>query len=375
MFDALVRRREPENKLTEMLACVLAGDAAFGVELLLAAGFEGYTVRAVETQIYTGVGQHTTDMCLALETGACESAMLWSEHKLDSPFGNGQLDSYEQALRVRRANGERLELQVILDEPPKREEAVQLERMGAHILFWSQVADAVERVQVRRSPSWYLDAARRGAPVALRVLAEFAVYLEQEVGVGAYAPLTDAKLDALDNYKSALNSLDALIHRVATQLGVGGAAKDVEGAADEQWLEIPVIGWWNALDDASLWLWTAPTDLLATSSGSVWSFGVSVEILEGSLGGRAYGPAFRDACARASLKVERYDFSKSLLVGRSVALRSLRQRDSLTAQARELATLLEPVIKRLYECVPDGEHQDVPPKGSRGLHALDPRKL
>jgi len=203
MMSALGRRLGDADCLTEVMACVLAGDSGFCNAMLTAVGLGAHRVMAVETQVATGQWLCTTDMCLSLEGEGRRRARLWSEHKLDSPFGKDQLNNYETALEVQRSRGEQVHLQVILAGPPKPRDRIQLDRMGASILTWSQVADIIEAVQSARARDWFEAARRPGAPAELRVLTEFVVYLEEEVGLTVTGPLDNVKLSALQNVEAA----------------------------------------------------------------------------------------------------------------------------------------------------------------------------
>jgi len=250
MMSALGRRLGPEDCLTELMACVLAGDSGFCHAMLAAVGLGDHRAVAVETQVATGQGLCTTDICLSLESDGRRRAKLWSEHKLDSPFGKGQLDNYELALDVRRNRGERVHLQVILADQPKPQDRAQLDRMGASILTWSQAADLIERVQRGRASDWYEAARRPGATSELRVLTELVIYLEEEVGLAVTGPLDNEKLSALQNVDAARLAADALLERVADSLNPGGERlRDVDGESEEAWLGVPAIGWWNELAD------------------------------------------------------------------------------------------------------------------------------
>ena len=161
LMEALARRTESENRLTEVLACVLAFDAEFRDVFLDGLALPGRAVSVVQTQVGTGVAACSMDMHFTLTAAGADVGEVWFEHKVNQPFGEKQLDNYEEALTRRRAAVE-VDFRVIVRNQPKTHEREQLDGMKARVLSWTDVADVVEGVLTKRAASWYRAAAKPG---------------------------------------------------------------------------------------------------------------------------------------------------------------------------------------------------------------------
>src|SRR5690348_7362084 len=105
MMSALARRLGREDRLTELFASVLRGDAELRAELVHRRGLGHLDTGPLRVQVRTGVGQRTMDMHIPLTLAGQPAAEAWWEHKLSSGFGEGQLDAYQRALEQAGAGG------------------------------------------------------------------------------------------------------------------------------------------------------------------------------------------------------------------------------------------------------------------------------
>jgi hypothetical protein len=334
-------------------------------------GLSDHQVLDVRTQVATGQGLCTTDMCVRLQGPSGRRAELRSEHKVESPFGRDQLNNYKRALAKRRNAGQLAHFQVVVQTAPSAVEQEQLSEMGAHILTWSNVADAVEEVQTRRARDWYAAARRPSAMGQLRALAEFAVVLEDYLGVAVSGPLDNEKVAALQNIERARDVAQALLERVADQLTPGSSHEGDDGEPDEKWLAIPVIGWWNGFEGGTLYLWVAPNRWFEEPPDPVPSFGVSVEVGKDAGEVLREDTEFMQTLEGNALRVGTYEATGTLHIGDSAELASVADRATLTEQAEELALFARDTVVRLAGCPPAGaDTRAIPEEDS--LIALDP---
>jgi hypothetical protein len=374
-FEALARRSETENKLTEVFAHVLAFDEGLTSALLKRIGLGDRRVVNVQTQVPTGIGLRTMDVLLTLQSDGGTVAELWCEHKVTAPFGDDQLDKYELAIRRRRAAGTEVLLLVILSFDPTVEESAQLRRMGAIVRRWNDIADLLDDVLVQRDRNWYHSAPRREAPVQLRVLAELAVYLQEVAEVAVIEPLDADKLAALQNIDAARATVGELLQRVADGLHHGCADKDYEGRTfEESWLALKAIGWWNRLSGGTLYLWVAPTAWFAEDADPVPSFGVSVQADETARRRLMRDITFGESLDAADLRFGSYDGENLIDIGASVPLETLVGRN-LGEQSAELLTFARSTIRSLAGCVPNGLNPNSRPKSGRAPETLTPASL
>jgi hypothetical protein len=375
VFEALARRSEPENKLTEVFAHVLSFDEGLSLALLQRIGLDDWRAVNVQTQVATGVGLRTMDVLLTLQSDGGAVAELWCEHKVTSPFGDDQLDKYELAINRRRAIGDDVRLLVILSSDPTPDESGQLRRMGAIVRRWNDVADFLDDLLVERDRNWYRSAARRDAPAGLRVLAELAVYLQEVAGVAVIEPLDADKLAALQNIDAARDTVGELLQRVADGLHPGCAEKVYEGRTfEESWLALRALGWWNRLSGGTLYLWAAPTAWFAEDADPVPSFGVSVQVEESERRRLLRDLTLRDALDAADLRFGSYEGENLIDIGTSVPLQTLVGR-SLGEQTAELLGFARTAIRSLAGCVPNGLNPNSRPKSGRTPETLNPQLL
>ncbi len=142
-----------EDQLTEVFAAVLAADTEFAGRVLDLMQLPGNQARVVQTQMPTGVGRRTMDMNLQLVPTGTTLGEVWCEHKMDAPFGDGQLDDYELALARARTAGAAVHFVVITLRDISRVEHEQIARMGGIRLMWPDVAGALERLLSERDPA------------------------------------------------------------------------------------------------------------------------------------------------------------------------------------------------------------------------------
>lgn len=373
-MEALARRTGDENRLTELLACVLARDDEFAHEMLLRADLHSHRVLDVRTQVATGEGLCTMDMCLKLEALEGGHAELWSEHKLWSPFGRGQLENYKRALENKRARGESIRFQVIVDASPAPADQDLLSRMDARVVTWPELADAIEKVQSGRATGWYEAARKPGASAQLRVLAELAAYLEEHVGVAVSGPLDSQKLSALENIQAARDVSQALLERLAQRLAPDAEFGYDPGKPEEKWLWIDSTGWWKQFSGGTLYLWVAPVRFFEEDADPVPSFGVSVEVAEPGKEVLLGDEALHAAIKAAGLRVSPYDGNGPLHIGDSAELASVADRASLNDQAAALEPFARETILRLGQCIPTA-HDAKKTTEPVSMGALDPERL
>lgn len=376
LTSALARRSEAENRLTEVLACVVSADEQLRNELLGRLGLDGWSGTNVQTQMATGVRRRTMDMHMELNSASEGPAELWFEHKVDSPWGEGQLDDYELAIGNRRTRGDDVRFVVILSSQPSADEREQLSRFGTAVLRWHDVADVIDRVLVARGRDWYRAALRPDAPSKLRVLAELAVYLQEFAEVAVIEPLDDDLVAALRNIEAARETADELLDRIADGLEPGCQEKEYDGrVAEERWLSLSSLGWWNALSGGTLYLWVASTAGFADDADPVPSFGVSVQCDKSARLRLMRDRDFLDALDDADLVLGSYPNEDLLDIGASVPLETVVGRRGLSEQATELSEFAATTIAKIAKCVPKGLQADAGPAKERLTGTLDPSGL
>jgi hypothetical protein len=363
LMSALARTVIRENRLTEVLACVLAADAELAAALLDRLGLGGYTVERVEVQMPTGVESRSMDMLLTLTRNGKRSRDVWCEHKLERDFHDGQLDAYETALRARRALGEDIHLLVVLGRHPKDADAVQLARMHADIRTWNVIADVIDRVLATRAPDWKRAALNPAARADLRVLAELAIHLEDNAKVAVSRPLDTAELGALEHIEAAHRVAAELLKRVAEQLWPG-VQEEPYTQDEETWLWLqPTIGWWNDMPDGGLWLWIVPSAWFPAGANPTPSFGVSVHMRADQLPRLQGDHQFADVVDAAGLWLGIKGGETTVAAAKP--LNTVVELPNLSQQADELAVFARQAISRLLGCVPEGAN-------ARALSAGEP---
>lgn len=377
LFEAFARRKEPENRLTEVLACVLAFDAEFRdrfMDLML----PGRAVSGVETQVATGVKACTMDMRFALTADGTPSGAgaseVWFEHKITQGFGDEQLQDYKTALSRRWALGHEVHLRVIMRTQPNPEDQALLDEMGALVLRWHDVADVIEVLLTTRSPGWYLAAARPGVPVELRILAELAIYLQEVAGVAVTGPFDDEKLGAVENIEAARKVGEQLLERVAETLHPGCHAQAYQDKHDEIWLDVWARGWWNDLNEGWLYLWIAPRTWFAEDAEPVPSFGVSVHVGKEDAA-HLTSDGFQAAAHAAKLRHGTYWNTGTAYVSAAAELAGVADLPSLGDQVAVLREFAVGAMKRLAGCVPAGTDPQAQPAGHDPEATLDPSTL
>lgn len=373
LMSALARTVIPENRLTEVLACVLAADADLAAALLDRLGLGDHTVQRVEVQMPSGEPGRSMDMLLTLARDGRHSLDVWCEHKLRRDFHDGQLNAYETALRERRALGENIHFLVVLGLPPKADDAVQLARMHADVRTWNVIADVIDRVLATRAPDWKRAAMNPAAPADLRVLAELATYLEDNAKVAVSRPLDISELEALEHIEAAHRVAAELLKRVAEQLWPGIQAEPYKDG-DETWLWLsPVIGWWNEPRDGGLWLWIAPSAWFPAGADPTPSFGVSVHMRADQLPRLQGDQQFVDAVDAADLWLGIKGGETTVAAAKP--LNTVVEFSNLSQQADELAAFAGQTISRLVGCVPEGANTQALPAGQAVTDAFDPSSL
>lgn len=381
MMSALARRLSYEDRLTELLASVLKGDAELRAELLHRRGLGGFDAGLPEVQVRTGEGLRTMDMHIPLSATKGAVAEAWWEHKLGVGFGDGQLEAYERALGRRRAEGAEIHFTVVADQRrwwPSAEEQGRLQAVGAKLWSWHRVAEAVEAVLVKFHPDWYRVALAPDASARIRVLAELAAYLEDYEEVAVTGPFDGPKLSALQNIDAAHRTAEGLLERVAQELQPG-VETDVDGrhAPHEAWVSVASVGWWNELHEGWLWLYIAPYAWFDDEAEQVPSFGVSVHLDSDERPRLNADRRFARAVDTENLRLGSH-WESDVALGDSMPLEGIAGIPSLTDQARELAKFARDAILRLVRCPPQGTHRRARPNQPDVLIApvvLDPRKF
>lgn len=381
MMSALARRLSYEDRLTELLASVLKGDAELRAELLHRRGLGGFDAGPPEVQVRTGEGLRTMDMHIPLSVTEGAVAEAWWEHKLGvgvrrrparsvragarTPPRRGRRDSFHGRRRPTTLVAQR---RGAATPPRRRRQAVELAPLRRS-----------RRSRPRQVPSGLVP----GRPCAGRVGPHPRAGGTGGVSRGLRGGCRDWSVRRpeavrLQNIDAAHRAAEGLLERVAQELKPG-VATDVDGrhAPHEAWVSVASVGWWNELHEGWLWLFIAPYAWFDDEAEQVPSFGVSVHLDSDERPRLNADRRFARAVDTENLRLGSH-WESDVALGDSMPLEGIVGIPSLTDQARELAKFARDAILRLVRCPPQGTHRRARPDQSDVLIApvvLDPRKF
>jgi hypothetical protein len=200
------RTHKREDRLTELLAVVLAGHRDFAHRLLRAAGLRGRGEVDVSTQVRTARGKFVDMQLLSLDHDGTVVGRLWSEHKTGSAYSPGQLPGYAEDLD--RMNGPRQLITVVdrLDEAPPSPDWERFTWRQIAVLAWEAGREAA-------GPNWREAALAPDGPARQWLLLELLSYLEEEHKT-VVDPLTHVHVAAFANTSQTHEILFALLEIV-----------------------------------------------------------------------------------------------------------------------------------------------------------------
>jgi hypothetical protein len=215
LLEAYRRRKERENRLTEVLATVLSGDAAFGRALLRrVAGSEVPDIAKCKTfEVTTQLGVTTgwVDLQLvAVDDGRVPRARVWVESKTGADFQPDQLPRYHRDL-MRYPGDEPRWLVTIVEAGAYVDEDERWQRFT-----WRDVAQWLW--ETGRSDTgdanWRVAAGNSDAAAHQRIRQELLTYLEEEHDVSV-DPLSHDEVFAFSAAADAFEQIGALLEQAA----------------------------------------------------------------------------------------------------------------------------------------------------------------
>lgn len=197
ILSAVERTAIPEDRLTEVLACVAKVNARFAAALVSMAGLDPRPGEryAVGTQRVTPGGRRV-DMEIATYDGLTRTKLIWVEAKAGAVYQPNQLPDYAEQVR-HPVFGEPDGRVLTIVPPGPGISAVPDPTLGAarwETKTWSDVALAADRLGrdwagASGQRSWLQAAIKPQAPSQWRYLAELVRHLEQK-GYARMQPLT-----------------------------------------------------------------------------------------------------------------------------------------------------------------------------------------
>jgi hypothetical protein len=168
------RTHKREDRLTELLAVVLAGHQVFAHRFLHAAGLHARGDVEVSTQVRTARGKFVDLQLVSLDLDGRVLGRLWSEHKTGSGYSPGQLPGYADDLDG--IGGARRLITIVdsLDEAPVSPHWERFTWRQIALLAWKAGREAGGGLR------WREAALGPDGPAQQRLLVELLSYLEEE---------------------------------------------------------------------------------------------------------------------------------------------------------------------------------------------------
>ena len=237
-----------ENRLTEILATVLASCSEFAGALFRSLGLpEGHRY-GVRTQFVAAPRCHPDLEVVAYAVGGAEIARIWSEHKTVSKFREQQREDYLDALGRLPGRGE------LLIIAPGGLRAKDEDPGSWNWMTWPEVAEMANSTGEKAGGSGWREAALDpDSPARQRLLYELIWYLEKEHGA-VMNPLSQDKIDTFAAAEEALRVLFELVERAVD--GLDEVRVSGDGASEDLrsfWILFePRDDWWltGAVRDA-----------------------------------------------------------------------------------------------------------------------------
>ena len=198
--SALSFRTRPEDRLTEIVATVVAACPELAAALFELAGLKAGDRFDVQTQLITVDGR--PDMAIDSRTGIHYTGRLWCEHKLDARDQDRQLERYAESL-ARQLDIDSKLLYVVRDPARTRRHGMWTAATWQQI---GELADSVGRDHAPGGRDWRAEAVKPGSPAKWRLLYELLWYLaDQDLAV-----IKGLNHNHLDVYKQLLETAETI---------------------------------------------------------------------------------------------------------------------------------------------------------------------
>lgn len=213
-------QEQVEDRLTEVLACVLAGDEQLGRALASEADVRVPQGGAHQVRTQEPCPSGRLDLVLQFfDSRGREAALVWFENKVDADFAEGQPGKYADDLEARGAPDPR-RVAVIRRKP-------QLFDREIASLTWAQVARVTDRLSAqalgprsarRLGRGWRSFARCPDAPALLRMRLELLAAIEDAVGPVPSDPLSSMDVVAFLHAETAFERLQVLLDQACQEV-------------------------------------------------------------------------------------------------------------------------------------------------------------
>jgi len=226
---------KPEDRLTELVACVLDICAPLASELFSAFGLTPCERYKVFTQEQVTNASRPDMRVEGLTADGAPRAQLWLEHKLDARWQPDQVKRYTAARAAAPGNGK---VVCVVKTPPDFE---------CEFVTWQRFAELCERAgRGWADTSWVERALEPDAPAQWRLLAELVWYLEERERLAVVQPLDADKLAVFAAASNALRTLETLLETAADHVSGfthDGPGDDGDGDAYTVSFDPPTGSW------------------------------------------------------------------------------------------------------------------------------------
>jgi hypothetical protein len=216
-----------ENRLTEVLAAVLATHDEFASALMRKVGLPVGERFEVVTQQRVAPGCIVDMVLRSSRSGGAPVSQLWSEHKTISGFRHEQREDYARALGARPGEGR------LLTITPAHTDQAQ----GSWArMTWQGLAELADGVgQQWGKDGWRESALAPTAPARERLLHELLWYLEME-GFAMLRPIIADDVHVFGRMIDSWTALNALMERASEHIG---------GLVEDSFDIAPDGDWWS----------------------------------------------------------------------------------------------------------------------------------
>jgi hypothetical protein len=335
-------RRTGEDRVTEVLATVLQSTPTYVAGLAQLAGLPAAEEYLVETQV-PGPGV-VADLEIHALSGRTPQWLLWSEHKLHSPFSKQQLTKLTRALRTKAGDLPSRLIAITLQEPPA-DVLAEARENGVEVLRWRDVVAASNAEgSAVGGPTWRTLTQEDGEVRSRRLLLEWQAFCSRELEETAVQPLTTRQVEILLEVEPALDTLEHLLESGFRTGCRAIGAGNLKEKAD----------YWSAQAPAGSWLldqgcvlyaktdtddsWTAAPSGDAIFIAGIWAEGENAEALRTSanlvqrLGDQGFS-FWDEGTGRAAY----FDVSRTLGMSAVAARTTLDEQEALVAELCESA--------------------------------------
>lgn len=277
LFGAYARATG-EDRLTEVLATVLAGAPQMVAQLAAVVDLPVGDRYAVETQV-------ASDDCRPdIEIRAYDASgqllwILWAEHKKHAPFSTNQLTRYVNRLKAVSGGLPARLIAVTLSEPS---EAVRSEATGLDVplLRWRALGEMAERAgREIGGPAWSTTATVKRDALAPRLLREWLAFCSYELGEELVKPLTPEQVTLVAEAQEILATLEDLVeHAIRDAARALGVAQPKE-CSDFWWCPAPTGSWADGIECSLYLKHEADDEQRPVFVAGIWNEGEQAEAL------------------------------------------------------------------------------------------------